>query len=70
MRFSEIDASFLEHSGLILVQALGEFDQPSTGSDAIAGQWFMFIITAFFSNLIVLNTLIAILGDSYDKVMD
>jgi hypothetical protein len=69
MRFSEEDAIFFEHTSIVFSEALGGFDSPPTGGQALPGQWVLFIILMFVTNLIVLNTLIAILGDSFDNVM-
>ena len=33
------------------------------------GEWIVFIFAMFTVNIVILNTLIAILGDSYDKVV-
>ena len=33
------------------------------------GDWIIFILAMYVINILILNTLIAILGDSYDKVM-
>jgi hypothetical protein len=55
---------------LVLIDALGGFDPPETGADKPTGAWFTFIILQIGTSIIVLNTLIAILGDSYDNVMN
>ena len=45
-----------------------EFDAPPTGDDYAPGKWAVFIIMHFIITIVVLNTLIAILGDSFDQV--
>ena len=62
--------TFLEQQGLVLVDALGGFDSPEVGEDKVVAQWFIFIQLQVITSIVVLNTLIAILGDSYDNVMN
>jgi hypothetical protein len=68
MRIGEQDANILEHAGLIFADGLGGFETPATGSLATPGEFILFVVVMFYVNLISLNALIAILGDSYDNV--
>lgn len=45
-----------------------EFDAPPTGENYIPGEWTVFVILKFIIDIVVFNTLIAILGDSFDQV--
>lgn len=47
---------------------LGGFDAPGTGEDYEPGKWLIFIFSMTYLMVIALNSLIAILGDSFDKV--
>ena len=47
---------------------LGGFDAPGTGPDYKPGKWEVFFISQIYIAVIALNCLIAILGDSFDKV--
>lgn len=69
MQIGDMDATFLENTALVIADAMGGFDVPATGFDAKTGVWVLFIILLFITNLIALNTLIAILGDKFDEVM-
>ena len=53
-----------------MADALGGFDSPGVGEDKVVTQWFVFINLQVITSIVVLNTLIAILGDSYDNVMN
>ena len=56
-------------TGNLFAYTMGaEFDAPPTGDDFVPGNWTVFIIMKFIISLVVLNTLIAILGDSFDQV--
>lgn len=56
-------------TGNLFAYTMGaEFEAPATGADSIPGNWIVFIIMKFIITLVVLNTLIAILGDSFDQV--
>lgn len=56
-------------TGHIFAETLGaEFESPPVGNDFIPGAWTVFIIMKFIITLVVMNTLIAILGDSFDQV--
>jgi hypothetical protein len=68
MRIGEQDANILEHAGLSFSSAMGGYETPGTGSFSTPGEFILFIMLMFYANLIALNTLIAILGDSYDNV--
>ena len=51
--------------------ALGDWDLETMNSESQDGLFYMFFIMAtFFSQVILLNMLIAIMGDSYEKVME
>jgi hypothetical protein len=69
MQIGDMEASFFEHTALVFAYTLGGFEAPATGKDAKTGAWVLFIIFMFITNLIALNTLIAILGDKFDEVM-
>jgi hypothetical protein len=69
MQIGDMEATFFEHTALVFAEAMGGFDAPATGMDAKSGVWVLFIILLFITNLIALNTLIAILGDKFDEVM-
>lgn len=61
--------TLLEQTGTALSETLGGFDTPEVGDDKVVGAWLIFIMLQIVTNIIVLNTLIAILGDTYDNVM-
>lgn len=69
MQIGDMEANLIEHTFLVFADALGGFDLPSTGKDSKTGAWPLFIIFMFITNLIALNTLIAILSDKFDEVM-
>jgi HJR/Mrr/RecB family endonuclease len=69
MQIGDMEATFFEHTALVFADALGGFDAPATGKDAKTGAWVLFMIFMFITNLIALNTLIAILGDKFEEVM-
>ena len=60
----------MEQSGLVFSEAIGGFDAPGTGKDRVVTAWLVFILLQIITSIIVLNTLIAILGDSYDNVQN
>ena len=56
--------------GRVFSETLGGFDMPGVGLEKKVGSWIIFIMLQLLTNIVVLNTLIAILGDSYDNVMN
>ena len=62
--------SFADQMGIVLTEALGGFEVPDIGHDKVVAAWLIFILLQIVTSIIVLNTLIAILGDSYDNVMN
>lgn len=62
--------SFADQMGIVLTEALGGFEVPNVGHDKVVAAWLIFILLQIVTSIIVLNTLIAILGDSYDNVMN
>ena len=56
--------------GRVFSETLGGFDMPGVGLEKKVGAWIIFIMLQLITNIVVLNTLIAILGDSYDNVMN
>jgi hypothetical protein len=55
------------------LQSLGEFDVEnfSQAGDRDYGlDWFFFISATLFVNVVVFNMLIAIMGDTYDRVIE
>jgi hypothetical protein len=70
MRFGEDNASFWEQGVLVFFKALGAFEPPPTGTERVSGFILMLMFLMLVTNLIGLNSLIAILGDSFDKVMN
>ena len=54
--------------GMVFSDVLGGFDAPGTGDDYQPGKWAVFLIGMIYILVIALNSLIAILGDSFDKV--
>ena len=70
IRENPVEIKFIEESGLVTVDALGGFDTPGVGADHKTGEWVIFLMLQIITNIVVLNTLIAILGDSYDNVQN
>lgn len=62
----EVSTYLVERMGLVFVDSLGGFDTPE--SHLVA--WAIFLLLQIITNIVVLNTLIAILGDSYDNVQN
>lgn len=60
----------MEQIGLVSTEALGGFEVPDVGEKKETAVWLIFIMLQIVTSIIVLNTLIAILGDSYDNVMN
>lgn len=54
--------------GMVFSEILGGFDAPGTGDDYEVGKWELFFATQIYLAVIAMNSLIAILGDSFDKV--
>ena len=54
--------------GMTFAEILGGFDAPGTGEDYEPGKWVLFCFTMTYVMVIAMNSLIAILGDSFDKV--
>ena len=55
------------------IQSLGEFnlDNFSKKSDSDSGyDWTVFILSTLFVNLVIFNMLIAIMGDTFDRVFE
>jgi hypothetical protein len=69
MQIGDMEAGFFEHALIVFADALGGFDVPASGKDAKTGAWALFLILMLITNVIALNTLIAILGDKFDEVM-
>lgn len=63
------DITLAEQTGLVTAEALGGFEVPGAEEPAETGEWIVFLWLQIITNIVVLNTLIAILGDSYDEVM-
>ena len=62
------DWNYATRMGNTLAVSLGFGDDPSSFDVVQPGDWFVFIAIMFTMNILILNTLIAILGDSYEKV--
>ena len=54
--------------GMGFSEVNGGFDAPGTGDDYEPGKWIIFTISLTYLSVIALNSLVAILGDSFDKV--
>ena len=65
-----VEIHFLEQMGVVFSDTLGGFEVPGVGTKIKHGAWMIFIMLQTIMNIIILNTLIAILGDSYDNVMN
>jgi hypothetical protein len=53
--------------------ALGGFSAPEGYEESkppIVARWINFLLLQFLSSIVALNTLVAILGDSFGKVME
>lgn len=57
----------------VFMESLGNFNLPTVENfpnyDVRMAYWFQFLLLVIITNLIVTNSLIAIIGDSYEKVM-
>lgn len=60
--------NLIDETGIVFAEILGGFDTPGVGVDRVWGVWDVFIMMMIYINLIGLNSLIALLGDSYGKV--
>jgi len=66
---------FGDSMGGIFAKTFGFGDSPMDeleGDDKkpiLPGDWIIFLFSMYTVNILILNTLIAILGDSYDKVV-
>merc|ERR1712032_1290324 len=49
---------------------LGDFDTENFTGENAAILWFIFLIATFFVQITFLNMLIAIMGDTFDKIME
>jgi hypothetical protein len=49
---------------------LGEFDTGNFGGENSAAIWLFFISATFISQITILNMLIAVMGDTYDRVSE
>ena len=58
----------MEQLGLVFSDSLGGFEAPGVGEEKVITAWLIFLLLQIITTIIVLNTLIAILGDSYDNV--
>lgn len=69
---SVTDWGFSEDMGSVLGSGLSFGDSPlanfGTKSGIEYGEWVLFVLSVFIMNILILNSLIAILGDSYEKV--
>jgi hypothetical protein len=54
--------------GMMFSDILGGFDAPGTGDEYQPGKWVAFCLSLTYIMVIAMNSLIAILGDSFDKV--
>lgn len=62
------DISLYDEILLIFAKSLGAYDTPETGEERKTGAATLFYVLNFVTNLVSLNSLIAILADSYEKV--
>lgn len=70
MKGELIMVNLVEQMGVVFAETLGGFENPKVGPEKEPGVWFIFTMLQIIINIIVLNTLIAILGNSYDIVMN
>lgn len=49
---------------------LGEFDASPFKQNDSDVQWYLFIAATFLSNIVFLNMMIAIMGDTFDKITE
>ena len=54
--------------GKVFSDTLGGFETPGVGPNRKDGAWLIFIAQHLITGIVMLNTLIAVLGDSYNTV--
>jgi hypothetical protein len=69
LKIGEDEVAFYDQLGVDFAYTMGGWDSPDVGEERTPGAWTVFFVLIFITNLIVLNTLIAILGNSFDNVM-
>lgn len=52
------------------ILGLGEFDLDPFAANESDLQWFFFVSATFFTNIVFLNMLIAIMSDTFDKITE
>ena len=74
MQIGVYDLSLIEHLGSVFLAALGDFTSPNTEdtpeTSKRMNKWIVFLLLQMVTNIVALNTLIAIIGDSYDRVQN
>ena len=74
MGVTENDMMLIEYGLGVFLEALGDFERPSienTPQPLIRfNVWIMFLLLQMITNVVALNTLIAIIGDSYERVQN
>jgi hypothetical protein len=68
MYFPYNEVLLWEQNALVVTYALGAFETPGVQEDFVAGFWAVTLALVAATNLLALNSLVAILGDSYGKV--
>ena len=68
------DLSLVEYSLGVFLEALGDFERPTVENTPQPyfrfNVWIMFLLLQMITNVVALNTLIAIIGDSYERVQN
>ena len=66
--------SLVEHVVTVFLEALGDFTAPNKDDTPVSSlrmnKWIVFLLLQMGTNIVALNTLIAIIGDSFDKVQN
>ena len=72
MTIGLIDYTLVEQSMAVFLEALGDFERPTKDSIPVTflrvNAWMIVLLLQLITNIVALNTLIAIIADSYERV--
>ena len=74
MTIGLIDYTLVEQSMAVFLEALGDFERPTRDNIPVTflrvNAWMIVLLLQLITNIVALNTLIAIIADSYERVQN